>query len=113
MIPGGSTTQITVTGVADTAVVVRRACKTVTVNETITIDGGPINAYVIKKPLPEEAVADAYAIPKYQGTAYVFQCPATFYRKGDIAGYIRLSTEVNTTTFDQDEDYGWAQGRQF
>jgi hypothetical protein len=103
-----ATAQISPTSAAWLAVTVisPSGCKSVRITENRGVAGWPTSDFLIAKP-----TTSATPVRVQAGAQYTFGDAATFWKLGDIAGYIKMVT--GSTTFDQDEDVGWSQGRTF
>jgi hypothetical protein len=94
-----ATIQVSVSDIADTAIVVQSFCKSITVAESVAIANWPTTGFLVKKPL-----SSSTGIPYNAGSLYSFSNTSGFYYPGQIAGYIRATKVGTSTTFNQDED---------
>ena len=92
-----ATSQFSVTNSAATAVTTVSFCRNVRVTENRGVVGWPTSDFLIYKP-------DGNATPVriQAGSQYTFNAPPSFFKPGQIVGYVKMVT--GTTTFDQDED---------
>lgn len=100
-----ATGQLSVSDVADTAVVALSNCKNIRVFEDLGSAAWGKSDFLVKKP-----TAAATGMRVRAGNDFTFRCEGTTYRVGEIAGYIRMVTAATSTTFDQDEDASESSG---
>lgn len=92
-----ATSQISVTNGAATAVTAVSYCRNIRITENRGVVGWPTADFLIYKP------TDAATPVRIQaGAQYTFNAPPSFYKPGDIVGYVKMVS--GSTTFDQDED---------